>query len=75
MINLKSGNRKGLFARDGSPLIRSDQFPIKPEGRNWCTMAYIGEGTILLFGGYNGKKNLNDTWLYTVSNHTWLKFQ
>ena len=37
------------------------------------SMSYIGDGKVIMFGGKNLSNNLDDTWIYDVSNHTWTK--
>ena len=43
-----------------------------PSGRWAFDMASIfGTDKILLFGGWDGSKNLNDTWIYDLSENSW----
>ena len=46
-----------------------------PESRYYHSMAYAGEGKIVMFGGkcISGDESnlLSDTWIYDVSNNTW----
>jgi len=39
-----------------------------PSSRSHHDMAYIGDDKILLYGGYN---NLDDTWIYDISDNAW----
>lgn len=45
-----------------------------PEARSDHAMAYDNStGSIVLFGGKNGKNSLNDTWIYDTTNNSWIK--
>jgi N-acetylneuraminic acid mutarotase len=44
---------------------------IYPEARIYHSLNYIAQSRIVLFGGYDGKKNLGDTWIYTTHNNQW----
>ena len=48
---------------------------IKPNGREAHPLTSIyGTDKVLLFGGYtNGIGDLNDTWIYDLSDNTWVK--
>ncbi|MBN2030636.1 carbohydrate binding domain-containing protein, partial [bacterium] len=45
-----------------------------PPSRSFHGMARIGGDKILLFGGYTGSgiSNYNDTWVYDLSDNTWI---
>jgi len=45
----------------------------QPIARHKHDMAYLGGGRVLLFGGYSssGGSELNDTWIYDLSDDSW----
>jgi len=42
-----------------------------PAEREHHRMCYIGEGKVLLFGGYSYGTRYHDTWLFNLSDSTW----
>jgi hypothetical protein len=48
----------------------------KPTKRSYHEIAPMyGTDKVLLFGGYDGSNNLNDTWIYDLSENNWTKMQ
>jgi len=43
----------------------------KPSARNIHTMAYIGNGKVLLYGGLTESGKNGETWIYDLSENTW----
>ncbi len=44
-----------------------------PQARIYHSLNQIAQSRIILFGGYDGKRNLGDTWLFTTNNKRWQK--
>jgi hypothetical protein len=44
----------------------------KPSARKFGAMTAIdNDYKLVLFGGYDGKRDLNDTWIHDFGNNTW----
>lgn len=44
----------------------------KPDARKWHSSAYsAAENKILLFGGFDGSEQLDDTWVYNLQSSVW----
>ncbi len=44
-----------------------------PSDRSGAMMAYIGDGKLLLFGGYDGSTYSDETWVFDYSTQSWSK--
>jgi hypothetical protein len=53
----------------------TQQYPVsKPSARYQHAMAYIGGDQVLLFGGYkSGSDHDDETWMYDLSDNTWIQ--
>lgn len=48
---------------------------INPPARNQHSLAYIGNGRVILFGGYNETgEYLSDTWEYDINSGMWIEY-
>ena len=46
-----------------------------PINRSEHSMAYVGNGRLIMFGGYNNNDEyLKDTWEYDLATHTWTEY-
>ena len=51
----------------------TQMFPVQNPGpRRYTSMVYLPESDqVLLFGGWNGTNDLNDTWIYDIPQNNW----
>jgi hypothetical protein len=51
-----------------------DTLEIFPSVRSGHSLSYIGNGRVILFGGYDGTNYLQDTWEYNISENKWTEY-
>ncbi len=73
-----SGRRNDLWAYDPAAGTWSKLHPsgALPSARSQQSLVFdSSSGQVLLFGGFDGRSDLNDLWAYDPSRNTWTKLQ
>lgn len=56
--------------------LKRSEGQIWPSGRSWHTLNLVGQGLLLLYGGYDKhRRPLNDCWLFDVELSQWTKLK
>ena len=64
-----------LFAFDDSMNLKVTKLPTLPQARFSGTLCQAREGILVLFGGSDLEKSLNDVWLFNIDENSWNEFQ
>ena len=64
-----------LFSFDDSMNLKVTKLPTLPQARFSGSLCQIKEGILILFGGLDLEKSLNDVWLFNIHENMWNEFQ